>query len=482
MNPLTPAEIAEACGGRLTSPGSGAIVRAVGTDTRSLPADSLFVALRGPRHDGHDFLDQATASGAVALLIEEQCAPEQTADGQGPAVITVADTLAALQQLATACRRHLAPLVVGVTGSNGKTTVKEFVRAVLEVRHQVNATQGNLNNHIGLPLSMLSLEQGQTHAVWELGMNQPGEIAALAALAQPDIALVTNIGRAHIGNLGSLEAIAREKFSLYHALRPDGIAILNLDCPYAAAERGAIAAAGIRTLGATCAPAGAPATPEADLRGRLLDADNEGCFLLEVSAADNGTKPIRLRLPLPGPHMGINALLAIAAGMVVGVSLEESARAIEQATIPGGRLRRTTFRGATLLDDSYNANPDSLVAALNTLAAIPSKGRRIAILGAMGELGKDTESAYREAGFAAHAAGVDIVATVAADSISHAFAGAGGESHAFDSHEACAAWLADELTPADVALVKGSRAAAMENILAALSNLPARKQEEVHAL
>ena len=481
---MSPAKIANACGGQLSAPGSGATVHAVGTDTRSLPSESLFVALRGPRYNGHDFLDQAAKSGAVAILVEQGHSPLQTCNSQGPAVITVADTLAALQQLAVACRRHFAPCVLAITGSNGKTTVKEFVRAVLSVRHEVNATQGNLNNHIGLPLSMLSLEQGQTHAVWELGMNQPGEIAELAQLAQPDIALVTNIGRAHIGNLGSIEAIAREKLSLYHALRPGGIAILNLDCPFAAAEREAIAKGGLRTLGVTCAAVGsaAPDIPEADLRGRLLDADAEGCFRLEVFVADTGSQPIRLRLPLAGPHMGINAMLAIAAGLATGISPEEAAQAIEEAVIPGGRLRRTTFRGATLLDDSYNANPDSLAAALNTLAAIPSKGRRIAILGAMGELGDTTESAYREAGLAAHAAGIDIVATIDADAISRAFAEAGGEARAFDCHETCAAWLADELTAADVALVKGSRAAAMENILAALATRSARDEKEVHAL
>lgn len=481
---MLPNEVAEACGGHIISHGASATVRAVGTDTRSLPPDSLFVALRGPHHDGHDFLGQAAESGAVALLVEEGHAPRQMGGSQGPAVITVADTLTALQQLAAACRRHFSPRVLAITGSNGKTTVKEFVRAVLSVRHKVNATQGNLNNHIGLPLSMLSLKEGQTHAVWELGMNQPGEIAGLAHLAQPDIALVTNIGRAHIGNLGSIEAIAREKLSLYSALRPGGIAILNLNCPFVAAERAAFAQADLRTLGVTCAHAAAPVPdiPEADLWGRLLDTDAEGRFLLEVFAASIGSQPIRLRLPLPGPHMGTNALLAIAAGLATGISPEEAARAIEEASIPGGRLHRTTFRGATLLDDSYNANPDSLAAALNTLAAIPSKGRRIAILGAMGELGDTTESAYREAALAARAAGIDIVATIGADAISRAFAEAGGESRAFDCHEACAIWLADELSSADVALVKGSRAAAMENIFSTLATLAAQKGKEAHAL
>ncbi len=455
MKPLSLATIAAMAGGTLAQGVSDTLVSAVATDTRAMAADALFIALRGDSFDGHEFAAAAAGSGAVALMVEASSmkGPWPSATG----VITVDDTLLGLQSLAAAYRRELNPRVVAITGSNGKTTAKEFTRAVLSARFQVHATRGNFNNHIGLPLTMLSQEPGQTHGVYELGMNHPGEIASLAGLARPDIAMVTTMGGAHIEFFGTRRAIAEEKMALFSALSPEGVAVINLESDFAdlAMERapGRVVTVGIK---------------RGDIQAREIGplADGRMRFTLVI-----GGEEFSVCLPVPGKHMVQNALLALAVGWIEGVPAADAAAALETGRLAGGRLQVKGWRGATLIDDTYNANPDSMKAALNTLAAQPSNARRIAILGGMGELGEHSDQGHEEVGRHAASLGLDVIATVGvrAERIARA---AGPKALVFTDHASCARWLEQTLETGDVVLLKGSRGSAMEKVLQALEGVP----------
>ena len=454
MSPLTLAQLAGMAGGTLTQGAADTMLVALAIDSRAVPAGALFVAIKGEVFDGHKFVAAAATAGAAAVMVDASRAADALAVVP-PAcgVIVVDDTLAGLQRLAAAYRILMAPRVVAITGSNGKTSAKEFTAAVLGTRFALNATKGNLNNHIGLPLTMLAQERGQTHGVYELGMNHPGEIAALAALAKPDIAVITTMGGAHIEFFGSREAIAEEKASLFDALSPAGTAVVNLESPYAglAMRRapGKIVTTGINRGDVAASGLGFTA------RGHMS------------FTATHAGKAVAVELPVPGEHRVQNALLAIAVGIIEGVTLEEAARGLANGRMAGGRLQVKGWRGATIIDDSYNANPDSMKAALRTLAAQPSNARRIAVLGGMGELGAFSADGHAEVGRFAAELGLDVICAVgpAAEGIAHA---AGESARYFPDHESCAAWLVGEIEIGDVVLVKGSRASAMENVLHAM--------------
>ena len=456
MKPMTAVEVAVLAGAGLVRGDPATVVRAVTTDSRSVPAGALFVALRGDRFDGHEFVAAAGAAGAAAVLVE--AVPALPPGGM--VVLQAPDSLAALQRLAGAVRRLLDPRVVAVTGSNGKTTTKDFIRAVLSSRYAVNATEGNLNNHIGLPLTLLKQTAGQTHGVFELGMNHPGEVAALAALAAPDIGVITNVGTAHIEYFGTIEAIAAEKASLFSALRPDGVAVLNLESPMVAVCR-ARAPGRVVEVG----------KERGDVRAEQIHFDETGAASFTVRAEGASARVV---LPVPGAHMVHNALLALAVGWIEGVSLEQGAAALASAKLAIGRLTRRVWRGVTLLDDSYNANPDSMVAALQTLSAVAATGRRIAVLGAMGELGGFAAAGYRRVGRATAAEHIDLVCTVGdgVAAIADEAGAAGVATASFATHAECARWLGEVLRPGDVVLVKGSRLSAMEQILSHLEEVP----------
>ena len=440
-------DLAAACGGRLLRGGGARAVTCVSKDTRTLRPGDLYWALRGENFDGHNFAAAAAAAGAAGAVVERD-------PGGLPAdfpLVQVNDSQAALHQLALWYRARLRARVIAVTGSNGKTSTKDFLASVASTRFAVSRTEGNLNNNIGLPLTVLSASISDEVAVWEIGMNHPGEIAELARLAQPDIGVITNVGVAHIEFLGSREAIAREKGALGEALEAGAALVLPAWDEFAPA----LAA---RTK-ARVVLAGKPDGLHAEnVRPSAGGLD----FDLVL-----GRERVAAHLPVPGEHMVRNALLAVAAGLEIGLSLRECASGLAAARLSARRLACLDVRGITVLDDSYNANPDSMEAALQALRSLPGGGRRFAVLGRMGELGFYASEGYRRVGRAA-ASTMDVVIAVGPETEELAReAEASGPvevRRAADTTEA-ARLLRELARPGDAVVVKGSRAARMELVL-----------------
>jgi UDP-N-acetylmuramoyl-tripeptide--D-alanyl-D-alanine ligase len=435
-------------GGRLA--GHDRAVDSISIDSRVLSAGALFVALKGEHADGHDFAAAAAARGASGLLVERELPIDL------PQVV-VPDVLAALAACARARRREFPGPVVAVTGSNGKTTTKEMIGAILALRGPALLTRGNLNNHIGVPLTLLSLRAAHTHAVVEMGANHRGEIAHLASIAQPGIGIVTNAGAAHLEGFGSLDGVAEGKGELFAALPRDGVAILNADDRYASRWRSLAAGREIVTFG----------LDDADYAARKVRSSLEqGVPRLEFDlVAPGGTA--RVELALAGMHNLRNALGAAAAAQKAGASLEEVAAGLRAVRPVKGRLEfRPAVNGAVLVDDSYNANPGSLKAGLDACRSFA--GSRWLVLGDMMELGTAAEDLHREIGAYARESGVERLLAVgprakrAADEF-----GAGGAW--FESVEDLIIEARRSLR-ADVAvLVKGSRANRLERVTHALA-------------
>ncbi|HTR97932.1 MAG TPA: UDP-N-acetylmuramoyl-tripeptide--D-alanyl-D-alanine ligase [Candidatus Acidoferrales bacterium] len=419
-------------------------------DTRTLEPGMLFVPLPGSHVDGHAFLDEAFARGAAAALCARAAHPRIAALGLGPLVL-VDDVTAALQRLALRHRERWSGLLLGVTGSAGKTTTKELVASALGTAAPTLRTQGNLNNQWGVPLTLLELRPEHEAAVVELAMNHAGEIAALAALAKPAAAIVTNAGSAHLEGLGSLEAIAREKASLVHALGAGQPAFVGADSPrLLAAVKGA--AANVITYGLA---------RRADVRPSRLEDLGEAGSRLEVE----GFPPVHLRLV--GRHQVQNALAALAVARRFRLDPAAVATALEAFAPLKGRMEVVHARGATLLVDCYNANPDSTAAALATLADWPGARTRIAILGDMLELGVGAGALHRETGARVRHAELWTVGAHARDYAAGARR-ARARVRTFADKPAVAAALAEVLAPGVVVLVKASRGAALEDVLAGL--------------
>jgi UDP-N-acetylmuramoyl-tripeptide--D-alanyl-D-alanine ligase len=432
------------------------------TDSRQVREGQLFVALKGPSFDGQDYVASALAAGATGAVVRAGLSlPEMT----GACLIQVADTLVALGELARAWRGEHDALVAGLTGSNGKTTTREMLAAILRQRHQVLVTKGNLNNLIGLPLSLLQLDDSHTACVLEMGMNAPGEIARLTAIAAPEVGLVLNVGPAHIGMLGSLEAIARAKTELYAGLAPNATAVVNLDdhllAPY-------VEILACRVLGFKLDAKDVDA-----VSGRDLTAlGGRQAFTLELP----GEAPIRVRLAAPGRHNVINALAAAATAQALGLGAEAILAGLEEFRQVPGRLTILARPGRpTLIDDTYNANPASLAAGLEALAVVAAGGRRRAlILGDMYELGDHAPTLHQDCGRAAAQRGVAMVlalGTYAKDVAAGAVQGglAPKKALAFTEMADLIDVAREMLEEFDVVLVKGSRAMAMERAVKALS-------------
>lgn len=416
-------------------------IHGVSRDSREGRAGALFVAIRGARLDGHDFVGPSLA--ASALLVERPL------DDPRPQIV-VPDSLAALARLASAWRARCRTRVVALTGSNGKTTTKEMLRAILTRVGRVHATEGNLNNHIGVPLTLLAMPEDADFAVIEMGANHAGEIAQLTRWARPHVALITNAGRAHLDGFGSLEGVARAKGEIFEGLPVEGgTAVINLDDRFADYWR---------SLNERHHCLGFSLEGIGEVQGVWRHPDH-----LELSLQG---KRRALVLAAPGRHVAQNALAAAAAASALGCGIEDIARGLESWRPVAGRMR--AFRdasGARVWDDTYNANPESLAAALQVLAA--DAGATVLVLGDMNELGADARAMHAEMGRRARDLGVGHLLAVGAltPAAVEAF-GAGADW--FAGHAELAAALRARLRPGVTVLVKGSRSQHMEDILAAL--------------
>lgn len=367
-------------------------------DSRKVDPGSLFVAIRGPRYDGHEFIENALAAGARGLVIEADSSCNLPA-GLSVPVLKVPDCVQALGDLARGHRSNFSGPVVAITGSSGKTTTKDMCAAALSVEAPCLKTQGNFNNEFGLPLTLLSRETEQESIVVEMGMNHRGEIARLAEIARPGVGLITNVGTAHIEFLGSREAIAEEKGDLFASLPETGIAVVNLEDPLATDQA--------RRVGGSRVHYGFGAQAEVRATGIRFEREPEAAFSFDLHASSH-TEKVRVRGL--GETTVINALAAAASALATGTPLEHVASGLEAYRPPMGRMNPLRAgNGATVIDDSYNSNPESLLAALETLARRAAPGRSFAVLGDMNELGDRAHGEHRAAGQRIAELGIDFL-------------------------------------------------------------------------
>ncbi len=454
-------EAAAAIGGSLI----GADVRfaSVGTDSRDIASGQLFVALKGDRFDGHDYLEQAMSQGASAVLVSED-------KGVTPAIV-VNDTCQALGKLASFWRKKFTTPFVAITGSNGKTTIKEMLVAVLANHaggaEKIHATAGNLNNHIGLPLTLLKLRAHHRYSVLEMGMSHLGEIAYLADIAKPDVAVISNAGTAHIGEVGSRSNIAQAKGEIFSGLTGDGVAVINADDDYADYWKSLNTNRKIVTFGLNA---------KADVSATFKEKSG-ACHVqltTKMGQAD-------VMLNALGTHNVRNALAACAAAFALGVSIKEIADGLSHFHAVKGRLQRKLgVNHALVIDDTYNANPDSMRAAIDVLAKL--SGKKVLVLGDMGELGSDAPRMHAEIG--AYAKASDIDALYCFGELSQAALNSFGVgARYFSNIDTLIDALLQEMRQGDSVLVKGSRFMKMERVVNAIvidADNKNQMNEEVH--
>jgi UDP-N-acetylmuramoyl-tripeptide--D-alanyl-D-alanine ligase len=452
---MTLAELVRGTQGALLGGRLDTVVTGVSIDTRTcLPGDAFF-AIRGAHQDGHAFVGHARMRGA-ACAVTTRIPAGLGGEGDFP-VVLVDDTTAALQRLGAAHRRRFAIPMVAITGSNGKTTTKELVATVLSVRRRVLKPAGSYNNQWGVPLTLLALEPEHEAAVLEIGMNAFGEIAALAQLCQPTVGIVTTIAPAHLEGVGSIEGVQKAKGELVEAIPADGVVVLNADDALVLALA-ARAKSPVMTYGQA---------DWADVRlGDVALIDGGLAFRLTA-----GRATVDVRLPLAGRHNAWHAAAAAAAGLALGVPLDEAAAALGLAVPVKGRLVWREAGGVRILDDTYNANPVSVRAALDALREAPGAGRRWVILGDMLELGTLTDAAHREVG--AWVAGLPVAGLAAVGSamrlaVESARAGGCPDVSTFASPEGAATHVLGRVARGDRVLVKGSRGMRMERAVDAL--------------
>ncbi|MEO6925823.1 MAG: UDP-N-acetylmuramoyl-tripeptide--D-alanyl-D-alanine ligase [Rhodanobacter sp.] len=429
-------------------------ITGVAIDTRKLQPGNLFVALVGEHVDGHDYLKEAVARGAIAALVTRRV------DSALPQLL-VDDAALALGDFASALRAQRDVRVVGITGSNGKTTVKTLVASILSRHGRTHVSAGNHNNELGLPLSLLQMPPDAEYAVLEMGAGKPGDIAYLAAITRPDIGLVTLIAPAHLERMGSIEGVAETKGALYQALPADGTAVINADDAFASFFGGLAGARKVLRFGLDH-----PADVSAEIAEQRLDGSR---FMLSTPRGD-----AEVNLPLPGRHNVANALAATAVALALEVPLDTIVAGLEHVTGVAGRLRRKVCVGGwTVIDDSYNANPGSMAAAIDTL--LLADGERWLVLGDMAELGPDARALHARVGERAREGGIDRLFAVGPLGVATVAAfGTGGEH--FDDKPALIAALRASLHPGVTCLVKGSRSAGMEQVAAAIA-----REDEIHA-
>jgi UDP-N-acetylmuramoyl-tripeptide--D-alanyl-D-alanine ligase len=458
---LTLAEAAIGAGAVLEAPASfhdaGAlVVSGYSIDSRTASAGELFFAVRGERHDGHDFVEAALRRGVVAAVVSRARAATLPDAALAVPLLIAEDPLVALQALAAHVRRQWGRRVVAVTGSAGKTTTKEAVAAALGAKFSVLKSQGNLNNAFGLPLELLRLEPEHEIAVVEMGMNHPGEIAALARIAAPDWGVVTNVGTAHIENFADGQAgVARAKLELVEALPASGVAFLNCDDPYVSQFGRDFAGRAVYFGAGPCADP------------QLLEANEDPAGLHVRFRA--GEREASLTLKLLGAHNALNALAGLAVALEAGVELDAAVAALASLAAGDKRGQVIEIGGATILNDSYNSNPEALRAMIRTLAGRPA-GRRILVAGEMLELGEHGPALHAACGRAAAESGLDLVAGVGgnAEHLASAACARGVASLFLPDAEAAGRWLKQTMQPGDVVLVKGSRGVHLERLIEAI--------------
>ena len=468
---LTLAEAAIGAGAVLEAPASIAnagapMVSGYSIDSRTVAPGELFFAVRGARHDGHNFVPSALERGAIAAVVSRALVATLPDAVLAVPLLITEDPLIALQALATHVRRQWGRPVVAITGSAGKTTTKEAVAAALGAKFNVLKSQGNLNNGFGLPLQLLRLEPEHEYAVVEMGMNHAGEIALLARIAAPDWGVVTNVGTAHVENFADGQAgIARAKFELVAALPVTGVAFLNCDDPYVS-QFGRDFPGRVVYFGA-----GPCADPQ------FLDGNEDLSGLhLKFRA---GKRKGELTLKLLGEHNASNALAGLAVALEAGVDLDDAVAALAALTAGDKRGQVIEIDGATILNDSYNSNPEALRSMIRTLAARPA-GRRILVAGEMLELGEQGPALHSACGRAAAEAGLDLVAGVQGNAEHLAAAACSGGVASLFLHDAEAAgrWLTQTMQPGDVVLVKGSRGVHLERAIEAVKTRIAAAEGE----
>jgi UDP-N-acetylmuramoyl-tripeptide--D-alanyl-D-alanine ligase len=423
-------------------------VTSVDSDSRRVQPGQLFVALPGEKFDGHDYLPQVTALGAAAALVTHPVKTELP-------TIEVKDTRLAMGELAAYWRQHLGTPMIAITGSNGKTTTKEMIAAIMQVHvggaDKVLATAGNFNNDIGMPLTLLRLRPFHRIAVIEMGMNHLGEIEYLTRIARPNVAVINNAGTAHIGELGSRENIAKAKGEIFAGLAEDGIAVINADSDFFTYWRGLNQQRRVMTFGMS---------PEAEVRGEMVAGESSS---FSVHYQNEG---VVVTLAVPGTHNIMNALAAAAASIAAGASLQEVAQGLQGFGGVKGRLQqKTAANGAKVIDDTYNANPDSMKAALDVLRNY--KLRTVFVMGDMGELGDDAEAMHATVGSYAKNNGIDAMYALG-NHTQAAIKAFGEQGQHFDSIEKLIAALQANTSAEDIVLVKGSRFMQMERVVNAL--------------
>ena len=473
---LTVAELCEAVCARLLRGDPLLMLDGLSTDTRVIQVGELFIAIRGERFDGHHFLSIALAKGARAAMVDEQSLGEglcRAIELAGIPVIVVGDTRRALGLLAQRHRLSLRVRVVGITGSNGKTTTKELLAAALAVYGSTHSTRGNFNNDVGLPLCLLELDPEHHFAVLEMGTSAQGEIAWLAELARPELGLVTNIAAAHTEGLGGIEGVAAAKGELYEAIGPDGVAVFNLDDPLVRVQVERCRAVRRLSFGRS---------PGADVRvieAHAFERDGLGAAgILEV-----GGRRLPLHLRLIGKHNLFNAAAAAAACLGLGLDPEPALAAMEQVSAQPHRMDLRAVGDLLLLDDSYNANASSSLVAVAALAALASRkraarfpARMVVVLGEMLELGLCSEELHRQVGRKVAELGVDLLITVGEQARwageEYRRTGPGSWVHLKEAPEVGPA-LAGWLKPGDHILLKGSRRVGLERVLADIEQMQA---------
>ena len=426
-------------------------------DSRTLQPGELFFSVKGERFDGHDFVEAALERGAVGAVVADTQAARYK---QKSRLLAVPEPLEALQRLGRAVRRLWNKPLLAVTGSAGKTTTKDSIAKLLETKFRVLKSEGNLNNQFGLPLQLLKLEPEHELAVVELGMNHAGEITALAAIAQPDIGVVTNVAPVHLGFFESVADIARAKYALIQSLSANGTAVLNADDEFVS-QFGRDFAGRVLTFGIDHSAA--------------VTAENIKELGLEGSHFDvvtNGNRA-RARLGLIGRHNIYNALAAVTVAMDRGLSLEEAAAALALLTPSDKRGQVLEVAGATVINECYNSNPRALDFVVDALAGMPTKGRRIVVAGEMLELGPATDELHRHAGEHMAERGIDVVVGVrgAAQHIVNSASARGTRAEFVETSEAAGEWLAREVKPGDLVLLKASRGVKLEKALETWKNV-----------